>query len=391
MTDRPFSAAELADLRACWQLDPDRAFTNHGSFGAMPTPVVERVSELTRLVARNPNRFYSVTARTLVAEAAARVADFLNGDEQGIAFVVNATAAASIIASSARFESGDQVILTNHAYGAVRMGIERYAADAGAACVQVDLPLDPDTESLIALLAEAVTDRTRMLVIDEITSPTARLFDVAAVAEAFSGRGIDVVVDAAHSPGTLDVDLRALTDAGVSLWFGNLHKWVCAPPGCAVLYADPRHRAAIRPLVVSWDDALGYPESVRMQGTANLTSWLAAPTAIDFHQRLGYERVRSHGVGLARAGADVVARAIGVEAVPGPALPMQLVPLGAAAAWEVNSAVAEADAPVELAVTGFEGSSYLRVAAHLYNTMADYEVLAGVMSRVLPDLSVPVR
>ncbi len=142
----PFTAAELATLRGCWQLDPDRAFTNHGSFGAMPAPVVERVNELTQMVARNPNRFYSVTSRALIADAAEHVADFLNGDERGLAFVVNATAAASIIAASARFEPGDEIIVTNHAYGAVRMGVERYATDVGAACIQVDLPLDPDTE-----------------------------------------------------------------------------------------------------------------------------------------------------------------------------------------------------------------------------------------------------
>ncbi len=219
-----------------------------------------------------------------------------------------------------------------------------------------------------------------MLVIDQITSPTARLFDVAAVAQPFAARGIDVVVDAAHAPGTLPVDLRALTDAGVTLWFGNLHKWVCAPPGCGVLYAGPRHRGDVRSLVVSWDEHLGYPAAVRMQGTANLTSFLAAPTAIDFHRGLGYERVRDHGVRLARAGAELVAWTLGVEPVAGPALPMQLVPLGSVNPWDVGAAVEAADSPVELAITTFGDASFVRVAAHLYNDMGDYKVLADALS-----------
>jgi isopenicillin-N epimerase len=379
----PFTPSELAALRGSWQLDPDRAFTNHGSFGAMPTPVIERVSELTQMVARNPNRFYSVTARTLIAEAAEHVADFLNGDERGLAFVVNATAAASMIAASARFNEGDEILVTNHAYGAVRMGVERYAIDAGAACVQVNLPLDPDTATLVGALEAAITRRTRMLVIDEITSPTARLFDVVAVAEAFAARGIDVVVDAAHSPGILPVDLRALIDAGVSLWFGNLHKWVCAPPGCGVLYAGPQHRRELRSLVVSWDEGLGYPAAVRMQGTANLSPFLAAPAAIDFHRALGYDRVREHGVALARAGAELVARTLGVEPIPGPPLPMQLVPLGPVVAWDVGAAVEAAAAPVELALTTFDSVSFVRVGAHLYNNMADYRVLAEALSEAI--------
>jgi isopenicillin-N epimerase len=383
----PFTPAELAALRATWQLDPSRAFTNHGSFGAMPSPVIDRVLELTQMVAWNPNRFYSVTSRALMADAAERVAEFLNGDEQGLAFVVNATAAASIIAASARFETGDEIIVTNHAYGAVRMGVERYASDAGARCVRVDLPLDPDTPTLIAALEAARTDRTRMLLIDEITSPTARLFDVAAVAQCFAAHGIDVVVDAAHSPGTLPVDLRALTDAGVALWFGNLHKWVCSPPGCGVLYAGPHHRTSTRSLVVSWDEGLGYPAAVRMQGTANLTSFLAAPAAIDFHRGLGYERVRDHGIRLARAGAELVAWTLGVEPVPGPPLPMQLVPLGPADPWEIGAALEAADAPVELALTTFGQTSFVRVGAHLYNTIDDYRVLAAALSDALAHLS----
>lgn len=387
-TEEAIGADELAWLRTQWRLDPARAFTNHGSFGAMPVPVVDRVRELTDLVAANPNRFFSKLARPMVGEAAADVARFLRGDESGLAFVINATAAASVIAAALRLEPGDEVVVSNHGYGAVRMGLQRYSDDVGAVLREVDLPLDPSTDEIVTLVDAVTTPRTRLVLLDQITSPTARLFDVATIAGRLRRDGeLLVAVDGAHSPGTLDVDLRSLCDSGVDLWFGNLHKWVCAPPGAAVLYALPHVRERLRPLVVSWAEGEGYPESLRMQGTVNLTSWLAAPSAIAFHEAVGYDRVRAYGAATARAGAETVAAGLGLEPVPGPGLPMQLVPLGHHPHPDLQRVLEEADPPLEYAITAFGGRAYARVAAHLYNRSDDYAVLATALSSAVERLS----
>lgn len=378
----PFTTAELAKLRASWTLDPTRAHLNHGSYGAVPVPVADVVAELHERMAFNPVQFFGRYLHGGLDEAVVAVAEFLRGDPDGLTFVLNATAAGSTVMASARLHAGDEVIVTDHAYGAIRFGVDRYCADAGARVVEVTVPLTAEPALVNELILAAVTDRTVLVVTDQITSPTARLFDVAALGSALRERGVSLVIDGAHAPGTLDIDLRALADAGVSVWFGNLHKWVCAPAGTAVLYADEQWRSRMRPLVVSWAEHSGYPASMRMQGTADVTGWLAAPSAIAFHQRWGYDRVRAYGQGLVAEGARVVAAALGMADPGGDDLPMRLVPLPAGTDIRDLQQRAVRTLPVELAMSGHGGEPFIRLSAHLYNRLDDYRVLADG----LPDL-----
>lgn len=163
------------------------------------------------------------------------------------------------------------------------------------------------------------------------------------------------------------------------MWFGNLHKWVRAPPGAALMYAAPTLRDRLRPLVVSWHEPDGYPWSLNIQGTSNLTSWLAAPAAIAFHQDLGYARVRAHGDRLARQGASQVAAALGVDVIPGDELPMHLVPFECAERFAAMAAIRQSH-PVELAITEYAGQHFVRVSAHLYNTPEDYDILGRAVA-----------
>ena len=383
MGTEPFTPAEQAELRASWTLDPTRAHLNHGSYGAVPIVVDEVASELRARLNSNPMQFFGRFARGAIDDACADVAGFLGGDPDGLTFVPNATAASSWVMASAGLGAGDEVIVTDHAYGAVRAGIDRYAADAGAHVVEVAIPLDALPDEVNRLIVAAVTDRTVMAVVDHITSPTARLFDVAALGTALRDRGVTLLVDGAHAPGTLDIDLRALTAAGVSMWFGNLHKWVCAPPGTAILYADESWRPRLRAPVVSWAESSGYPGSMRMQGTLDVTGWLAAPAAIAFHQRWGYDRVRAYGQGLVAEGAAVLAHAIDSPAPGGDPLPMRLVPLPVGTDLREFHRRATEELSVELAVTGHGGRGAIRVAAHLYNQLDDYRMLADGMSELL--------
>ena len=283
----PFTAAELAAIRGLWPLDPGRAFTNHGSYGAVPQPVLDAVAALAARIAHNPNAFFLKDRADLIEAARAVVGGFLHADPAGLAFVPNVTTAVSVLLGSLRLTAGDEVVTTSLAYGAVSMAMQRYAVDAGARVRVAELTLTPDTGEILAAIDEKLTARTRLVLIDQITSMTARLFDVAAIARPLAERGVVVAVDAAHAPGVLDLDVDALADDGVAGWIGNLHKWVCAPPGAAVLYAAPAARAWLRPLVVSWREEEGYPTAVTYQGTSNVTSWLAAPAAIALDKELG--------------------------------------------------------------------------------------------------------
>jgi len=292
-----------------------------------------------------------------------------------LAFVPNVTTAVSVLLGSLRLTAGDEVVTTSHAYGAASMAMQRYAVDADARVRVAELTLTPDTGEILAAINEKLTARTRLVLIDQITSMTARLFDVAAIARPLAERGVVVAVDAAHTPGVLDLDVDALADDGVAVWIGNLHKWVCAPPGAAVLYAAPAARAWLRPLVVSWREEEGYPTAVTYQGTSNVTSWLAAPAAIALHEELGWERVRAHGIRLAEQGGQIVADALGTKPIPGDPVPMRLVPFECEERFAAMAAIREAH-PVELAITEYAGDHFVRVRAHLYNTREDYVALA---------------
>lgn len=378
-----FTPSELAQLRASWSLDQSRAHLNHGSYGAVPIVVDQAAAELRARLNANPMEFFGRFVRTAIDEACASVAEFLRGDPGGMTFVTNATAAMSIVLFSAGLSPGDEVVVTDHAYGAIRFAVDRYCSDVGARVVEVAVPITATADEVNQLILAAVTGRTAMVVADHITSPTARLFDIAALGTSLRERGVALIVDGAHAPSTLDIDLTALAGSGVSVWFGNLHKWACAPAGTAVLYADEAWRARLRPPVVSWSEAGGYPASLRMQGTQDVIGWLVAPAAIAFHQSWGYDRVRAYGQGLVAAGAAVVAHAIGDPAPGGDPLPLRLVPLPVGTDLGAFHQLAREIVPAEVALTSHAGRGAIRLSAHLYNQLEDYQKLADAIPTLL--------
>lgn len=378
-----FTPSELTQLRNSWSLDQTRAHLNHGSYGAVPIAVDRAAAELRARLNANPMEFFGRFVRTAIDDACAAVTDFLRGEQEGLTFVTNATAAMSIVMFSAGLAPGDEVVVTDHAYGAVRFAVDRYCHDVGARVVEVAVPTTSTADEVNHLILDAVTARTTLAVVDHITSPTARLFDVAALGSSLRERGVSLVVDGAHAPSTLDIDLRALAASGVSVWFGNLHKWACAPVGTAVLYADGEWRARLRPPVVSWSEADRYPTSMRMQGTQDVIGWLVAPAAIAFHQAWGYDRVRAHGQELVAAGAAVVAHAIGDPAPGGDPLPLRLVPLPVGTDLIAFHQLAREIVPAEVALTSHSGRGAIRLSAHLYNQLEDYQKLADAIPTLL--------
>jgi isopenicillin-N epimerase len=375
-------------VRDLWPLEPTVAHLNHGSFGAVPTPVLEEQQSWRDRMESNPVRFFVREMPTALAAARGEVSAFLGAAEGSLAFVPNATTGASTVLASFPLEPDDVVLLTDHSYGAVRIAAHRFAADRGARVETVHVPLTASDGEAVDALLGAVHDRTRLVVLDHVTSPTARRLPLTELVPAVQERGAVVLVDGAHSPGMLDVDLEAL---GADFFVGNLHKWCCAARGSAVLHASARWRGSLRPLVASWGEAEGFPLAFDDTGTDDPTPWLSAPLALRVLERLGWDRLRRHNVELAVIGQQAVAEAIGVPARDLPrdsAVPMQLVPLPEGLVTSREQAAALQDrigdeSAVEVAITFFDGRGYVRVCAHAYNAPADYQRLAAELPALL--------
>ncbi len=376
------------EVRALWPLEPTVAHVNHGSYGAVPTPVLEEQQSWRDRMETNPLRFLRREAPAALASARAEVAGFLGAGPGSLAFVHNATSGASTVFAAFPLEPGDAVLLTDHAYGAVRIAADRFAPQRGARVESVHLPLAADDDDVVEAVLGAVHQRTRLVVLDQVTSPTARRLPLVRLVPALQERGVAVLVDGAHAPGMLAVDLDRL---GADFFVGTLHKWCCAPRGTGVLHAAERWRPVLRPLVASWGEDEGFPLAFDDTGTEDPSAWLSAPRALRVLEGLGLDRLRRHNVELAVAGQLEVAAALHVPAADLPrdsGVSMQLVPLPEgvadtpAAAGALQDRIGE-QAAVEVAISSFDGRGYVRLSAHAYNAPADYRRLAADLPGLL--------
>lgn len=384
----PLWGPDWPQVRALWPLEATVAHLNHGSFGAVPTPVLVEQQSWRERMESNPVRFFDRELPAAMESARGEVAQFLGVDAGSVALVPNATSAASTVFAGFPLGPDDAVLITDHAYGAVRIAAARWTGLAGARLDTVHVPLGADAREAAEAVLLAVDQSTRLVVLDQVTSPTARRMPLVELVPALRERGVAVLVDGAHAPGMLDLDLPRL---GADFWIGTLHKWCCAPRGSAVLHVDESWRSRVLPLVASWDEAAGFPLAFGDTGTDDPTAWLAAPRALRLLESLGLDRLRRHNVELAVAGQLEVGKALGMDAreLPrDPAVSMQLVPLPEGLVANVGQAAALQArigdvARVEVAVTTWAGHGYLRLSAHAYNAPDDYRRLATELPALL--------
>ena len=399
---RPFSPANP------WRFAPGLTFLNHGSFGACPVPVLALQRSLVDELEANPVAFLDTTMEARLDGARGSVAAFLNADPEGLVFLPNATTGISTVLRSLLLEPGDELLTTNHEYNATLNALAEVARAAGAAVVRVDLPLEIESgEQVLAALLAAVTPRTRLAMVSQVTSPTATLLPVADIVRELDTRGIDTLVDGAHAAGQVPVDIAAL---GAAYWTANGHKWLCGPKGSAVLHVRADRRAAVRPLIVShgWNDPR--PERLRLwkefdwTGTVDPTAYLALPEAIRLVGRMhpgGWPGVMAANHDLVIQGRDTIAVALGVTTrVPaGLHGSMAIVPLPLPARDDAILALKAAlmdEDRIEVPITAFPvpaarrrpgdppEAAAVRISAQLYNEAADYERLAAALARRLP-------
>ena len=367
-------------------LDPTVAFLNHGSFGALPRAVFEAVEARRRALESEPVHYLAGRLPALIDEARAPVAAALGASPADVVFARNATSAVNGILGSVALSPGDEILTTNHRYDAVGNTLHRAAARTGARVVEarVPFPLQDPAEITAAIVAE-FTDRTRLLVLDHISSVTALIFPVADITAAARARGVPVLIDGAHVPGHLPVDVPAL---GADWWTGNLHKWAFAPRGTAALWVAPSRHAQTLPTVTSHGIARGLHAAWDWTGTDDPTPWLTAPNGLAWHAAHGGVALMAANHERARQARALVAEGLGLTP-PHPdradlygamaTLPLPIRPEGA---QDFHDALFDRYR-VEIPVMAWSGRGWMRLSAQIYNVAADYERLVTAVRALL--------
>lgn len=373
-------------------LDPSLLHLNHGSFGAVPRVTREYQQALHNEMEASPVRWF-LTVYGRLAAARRQIAVFLGTDPKYLALIPNASAGATVVMNALHMRPGDNVIVTDHGYGAVVMGVKRHAAAHGATVTTVHIPLDADGGGAVARIRDAITDRTVAVVVDQISSATATLFPVADIVRAAHAEGVPVLVDGAHAPGLIAGDPASI---GADWWIGNLHKFACAPRGSAVLVVRPDVAGELHPLIDSWNPAGPFPERFDVQGTLDYTGFLAAPRSFEYiADEFGWDAARDYMEQLVEYGQWVIADAFGratgedhMVRLKSPPPAMRLIRLPGCLGRDRDSADA-LRLPIlercgaECAFTSFDGIGYIRISAHVYNTASDFERFAQICVPVL--------
>ena len=373
-----------------WLLEPGVTFLNHGSFGAVPRVVFDAQTEWRRRIEAAPVELLGRRWGALLEEAKAAAGAFLGMRPADFGFVNNASEAANTVLRSLTFRRGDELRTTTHVYNAIRQAMRHAGERWGATYREIDVPLPVRSPAQLAeVVIDGLSDRTRLLVIDHVTSPTALIFPVEQIVAACAARGIDVLIDGAHAPGMLPLDISRI---GCAYYAGNLHKWCFAPKGAGFLWVRPDRQDGIHPLVISHDYGTGFAREFGWQGTRDISAWLTIPAGLRFAEAIGWERIRAHNEAMARWAHAMLCDRLGVE----PISPTDGSMLGSMAAVRVPGRLAtmsESDAMVlqqrlysEFRVEAplFQrcGAWVFRVSCQVYNVPDDYERIGDVIAEL---------
>jgi isopenicillin-N epimerase len=392
----PTDPAQPAALRAELLLDPDLAFLNHGSYGATPRAVMDAAEGFRREMEANPVAFLDpnrgLTAR--LAAVRARLAQHLSCDPGDLALVENATEGVNIVARSLRLGQDDEVLTTDHEYGACEKLWARIAAETGARIVVAPVPLPLVSEAAFTqALASRITPRTRVLFLSHVTSATALTLPIAPIVAEARARGIFTLVDGAHGPGQVALDLTAL---GADAYAGNAHKWWMAPKGTAFLHARRAAQAAIRPLIIShgWQEGTfagpfggsRFTDALEMRGTRDMAAFLALPAALDWQAARDWPAVSARAARLLDATEPRIRALTGLAPLSSRAFrapQMASFPLPR----DTDPAALKAELfarGIEVPCFAWSGRPFLRLSAAGYTQPVEVDRLVAALAELLP-------
>jgi isopenicillin-N epimerase len=401
MNDTHRPAAFWSDARAQMLLDPTVVNLNTGSFGPLPRAVFDHATALRRRLAEEPMDFLVRQAPPLFWQARERLAGFLGGDPRRLVFTANVTAAINIVAASLHLAAPGEILLTDHEYGAMHWCWERAAQRQGLTLRTFPLPILPQTPgAIVDAVRAAVTERTRVLFFSQVLSPTGLVLPAREICAEARRRGVLTVIDGAHAPAMIPVDLTAL---GCDFYGGNCHKWLLAPTGSGFLYLGPNSEERVQPLQVSWgwnypraraDERDEYGSTPRLrayefEGTRDPCPWLAVPTAIAFQESLGWERLRGRIAELVRYVRERLTGLAGLRL----ATPADPASHGAMTAFRLPPETEPMPlrrglwerARIEAPVIERPEGPLIRVSTHWYNTEEEIDQLALTLTSLLPE------
>lgn len=362
-------------------------YLNHGGFGVSPREVFAARMAWLRKIEKSPASFVAHAFRPAWDATIACVAKRFSVRKEDLALIENVTDGINAVLRSLVFQPGDEILTTSLAYGSVPMMAEHIARQHGAKVVQAKLIFpNPDPEQIINAIQSAITPRTKLAILDHITSSTALILPITEMTKACRERGVAVLVDGAHVPGNIAFDIGSIK---ADWYLANLHKWYFAPRGCGFLWAAPARQAGLVPAVLSWDINREFPHSFQWTGTRDATPWLSLPATFKFMDRLGEANVRAHNHTLLRQGMALLKDRWGVDAnTPDHMIgSMGLLPLPDGLPY-----TADEDGRLKLqralwdsfrieAGVSFshEGRNWIRMSAQIYNNFEDYEELAAAI------------
>lgn len=375
-------------MRDLFLLDPDLVFLNHGSFGACPREVWEAQQRWQLEMERNPVLFLGRRSAELLAQARAALGRTLGARGDDLVFVPNATTGVNIVARSWPLQPGDEVLTTDLEYGACDATWQRLCEQAGALYRKVQIPLPYERERVVERLMAAVTPRTRLIYLSHLTSTTALILPVAEVCAAARALGIATLVDGAHAPGQIELDLDTI---GADFYVGNCHKWLCAPKGAGFLHARAERQPMLHAPITSWGYAEGtgghagfdaylgrtlFERRMQWQGTRDLAAWLAVPAAIDFQARHDWPAVRTRCHALAREALAALTERFGLAPIARDDdwAQMVAIPVPSQDPQALRQRLYD-DSGIEVPVTSHRGQVFVRVSVQGYTSSAEVQRL----------------
>ena len=369
-----------------WSLSESMTFLNHGSFGARPRVVVEAQHAIKQQLDEDPADMLWVRGEALLKAATTDLAHFLHAAPDDLVHVINATQAINAVLRSLNLRSGQTIVATNHGYNAVTQTLRYVTERAGAQLHLIDLvPPLPDEQGLVDRIEAAIDDKTALVLIDHVSSPTAMLFPVTDIVKCCHNHGVRVLVDGAHAPGMLDLDVTAI---GADYYTGNLHKWVSAPLGAAFLHVHPRYQSEVHPAVISHYLGEGFQEEFCWTGTCDTSAYLSAPTALAwFESQFGWAAVRQHNADLVAWATGQLCDAWSVSPLEVPqssrVTSMRTIELPQSLRTSFQSVEdwrnwLRSRYAIDVAVHEWADRWWIRLSAHVYNRPADYERLIEV-------------
>ncbi|MFL5252655.1 MAG: aminotransferase class V-fold PLP-dependent enzyme, partial [Rhodopila sp.] len=371
-------------VRSQWDLDPDFLTVNHGSFGATPRRVRDAQRAWQDRMERQPSRFMSQDLGRELRSAADALAEFIGAKGCDLVFVDNATTGCSAVLRSLRLGQDDEVLVLSHVYNAIRNAVSHVVAQTGATLTEAPIRLpDPAEADILAAVAARLTPRTRIAVIDHITSASALVLPAAAIVALCHQHGVPVLIDGAHTPGQIDLDLTAL---GADWYVGNCHKWLCAPKGCAFLHTTKPD--GLHPGTISHGYGQSFLAEFDWTGTTDPSRFLAVTEAIVFHQHLGGAALRARNIAMAAEATSLLVQRLNTR--PGASgamaaamgtvrLPVENPSPKHALRIRDRLMAAGTDAPVH----AVDGALWLRLSAFAYNELNDYARLAALVAATI--------